>query len=357
MGFTPAPHVPELFLSTRSLAVSRIQAGEGRLNDMSLLAEKSANTDDFDDMLAEETAEILEGLQQSPKRISPKYFYDDRGSELFDEICLLPEYYPTRTERRIMADNQQEIAQLVGPQAAVIEFGAGSNIKARQLLRGLDSPAAYVPVEISGDYLAEQVAELASEFPEVSMKAVVADFTKPFDLPHHEFEPRRNLIFFPGSTIGNFARPDAAELLKVMRYEARDDGALLIGVDLIKSRDIVRAAYNDRQGVTAAFNKNVLHHLNVGIGADFEPDNFRHEAIYDGSENRIEMRLISLCRHSVSCAGEEIDFADGEHIVTEYSHKYSVDGFIELAAAAGWRSQAVWTDPDKLFSVHFFTAA
>ncbi len=324
---------------------------------MSLLAEKHANTGDFDDMLAEEKAEILVGLQATPKRISPKYFYDDRGSELFDEICRLPEYYPTRTERGIMEANLPEIAKLVGPEAAVIEFGAGSNTKARQLLRGLDRPSAYVPVEISGDYLAEQVAELSSEFPYVNMAPVVADFTKPFDLPRHATEPRRNLIFVPGSTIGNFTRPYAAELLEVMRYEARDDGALLIGVDLIKPVDIVRAAYNDRQGVTAAFNKNVLTHLNAGIGADFEPDNFRHEAIYDQQHNRIEMRLISLCRHSVSCAGEAIEFADGEHIVTEYSHKYSIDGFIELAETAGWASEAVWTDEDELFSVHFFSAA
>lgn len=324
---------------------------------MSLLAEKSANSTDFDDMLAEETAEILHGLRASPKRISPKYFYDDRGSELFDEICRLPEYYPTRTEQRIMRENLPEIAELVGSQAAVIEFGAGSNAKARQLLRGLENPSAYVPVEISGDYLAEQVAELSKEFPDVNMKAVVADFTKPFDLPRHKVEPRRNLIFFPGSTIGNFTRHDAADLLRVMRYEARSDGCLLIGVDLIKSADIIRAAYNDKQGVTAEFNKNVLAHLNAGVGANFEPKWFRHEAIYDRDHDRIEMRLISLCRHSVKFAGEAIEFFDGEHIVTEYSHKYSIGGFTELAAQSGWQSQAHWTDDDGLFSVHFLRAA
>jgi dimethylhistidine N-methyltransferase len=324
---------------------------------MSLLAEKSANTTDFDDMLAEETAEILQGLRARPKRISPKYFYDDRGSELFDEICQLPEYYPTRTEQHIMRENLPDIARLVGPKAAVIEFGAGSNIKARQLLRGLDDPSAYVPVEISGDYLAEQVAELSKEFPHVNMEPVVADFTKPFDLPRHREEPRRNLIFFPGSTIGNFTRTDAADLLTVMRYEARDGGALLIGVDLIKRVDVVRAAYNDKQGVTAEFNRNVLAHLNTGLGADFEPKNFRHEAIYDQAQNRIEMRLISLCKHSVQFAGEAIEFSDGEHIVTEYSHKYSIEGFRELAQKAGWHPQACWTDKNRLFSVHFLSAA
>ncbi|MGD2168509.1 MAG: L-histidine N(alpha)-methyltransferase [Gammaproteobacteria bacterium] len=323
---------------------------------MSLLAEKSANSPDFDDMLAEETAEILQGLQASPKRISPKYFYDDRGSALFDEICCLPEYYPTRTEQRIMQQNLPEIAALVGPKAAVIEFGAGSNMKARQLLRGLHQPSAYVPVEISGDYLAEQVAELAKEFPDVNMKAVVADFTKPFDLPRHKVEPRRNLVFFPGSTIGNFTRADASALLEVMRYEARSGGCLLIGVDLIKDVDVIRAAYNDQQGVTAAFNRNVLNHLNAGVGANFDPDKFRHDAIYDLEHNRIEMRLVSLCRQRVSIAGQTIEFADGEHIVTEYSHKYSIDGFTELAEKAGWHPQACWTDEQRLFSVHFLTA-
>jgi len=319
---------------------------------MSLLAEKHANSTSFEHMLEEETAEILAGLQARPKRISPKYFYDARGSELFDEICQLPEYYPTRTEHRIMQENLPEIARLAGPGVSVIEFGAGSNAKARQLLRGLIAPSAWVPVEISGDYLAEQVAELAPEFPGVQMVPVVADFTKPFDLPALDPEPRRNLIFFPGSTIGNFTRTEAAGLLEVMRYEARDDGALLIGVDLIKSENVLRAAYNDRRGVTAAFNKNALRHLNAGIGADFRPENFRHEAIYDSEHERIEMRLISLVRHSVSLAGAAIEFARGEHIVTEYSHKYSVEGFQRLAKAAGWLPHSHWTDENGLFSVH-----
>ena len=323
---------------------------------MSLLAEKSANSGSFEHMLEQETAEILEGLQSVPKRIAPKYFYDERGSELFDAICRTPEYYPTRTEHGIMASHLAEIAALVGPGASVIEFGAGSNAKARQLLHGLEAPAAYVPVEISGDYLAEQVAELAPEFPNVSMRPVVADFTKPFDLPRLRVEPRRNLIFFPGSTIGNFTKRDAASLLEVMRFEARRGGALLIGVDLIKQTCVVQAAYNDARGVTAAFNKNVLRHLNAGIGTDFRLENFRHEAIYDRANERIEMRLISLRAHSVSLAGRDIEFSSGEHIVTEYSHKYSIEGFRRLARAAGWTPTACWTDADSLFSVHFCVA-
>jgi len=323
---------------------------------MSLLAEKTANIANPERMLEEERAEILEGLRASQKRISPKYFYDDVGSELFDEICDLPEYYPTRTERCIMEENLPEIAELVGPQAAVIEFGAGSNTKARQLLARLEDPAAYVPVEISGDYVAEQAAELEREFPALSVKAVVADFTKPFDLPKHAEEPLRNLIFFPGSTIGNFTKQDAKELLETMRLEAKQGGALLIGVDLVKDVGVVRAAYNDRQGVTADFNLNVLRHLNEGIGTNFQLENFRHEAIYDSKFQRIEMRLISVRRHSITMAGQAIQFDEDEHIVTEYSHKYSVEGFTELAQEAGWTHRALWLDSKHLFSVHFLIA-
>jgi len=323
---------------------------------MSLLASKTANVAAPERLFAEERAEILAGLRARPKSIEPKYFYDQRGSELFDEICELPEYYPTRTEARIMADNADEIAACLGPRAAVIEFGAGSNAKARRLLECLEDPVAYVPVEISGDYLAEQAAELMADFPGLSIQPVVADFTKPFDLPAHPVEPERNVVFFPGSTIGNFTRPKAVALLEVMHAEAKAGGALLIGVDLIKSPSTVHRAYNDARGVTAEFNLNVLHHLNDGLGANFRPELFSHEAIYDTDCDRIEMRLVSLAPHAVQIDGELIEFARGEHIVTEYSHKYSVDGFIDLAARAGWRHGTTWTDSDRLFSVHYLTA-
>lgn len=322
---------------------------------MSLVAEKTANTLDPERMLAQEKAEILAGFKARPKRISPKYFYDERGSKLFDKICSLPEYYPTRTEHRIMQQNLAEIADLIGPRAAVIEFGAGSNVKARQLLRRLHVPTAYVPVEISGEYLAEQAEELQQEFPELSIKPVVADFTKPFDLPTHPEEPLRNLIFFPGSTIGNFTRLEARNLLEVMRCEAKPDGALLIGVDLIKDIDVVLPAYNDSQGVTAAFNLNALRHLNNGIGTQFKVDNFKHDAVYDTGNHRVEMRLVSLKQHTVELPGETIFFDKGEHIVTEYSHKYSIESFRALAAEAGWSCEQTWIDEDRLFSVHFLT--
>lgn len=324
---------------------------------MSLLAEKTANLATPNRMIEEETVEILEGMLAPQKRISPKYLYDEHGSELFDAICELPEYYPTRTEARIMDDHLAEIARLVGPRASVIEFGAGSNDKARRLLRSLDRPVAYVPVEISGEYMAGQARELEHEFPALSVKPVIADFTKAFDLPAHVTEPRRNLIFFPGSTIGNFERAEAKALLETMRYEARANGALLIGVDLVKPTETVLAAYNDSRGVTAAFNRNVLAHLNEGIGSDFRPELFRHEAIYDSGNQRIEMRLIARRSHSAVLAGREIRFQVGEHIVTEYSHKYTIDGFRQLAREAGWSSRSVWTDDERLFSVHFLEPA
>jgi len=306
--------------------------------------------------LAEERAEVLEGLLAEQKRISPKYFYDERGSELFDQICALPEYYPTRTELSIMDAHLTEISKLVGPRAAVIEFGAGSNLKVRQLLDALEEPAAYVPVEISGDYLLKQAEDLASDYPNVHIQPVFADFTQPFELPEHPVRPERNLVFFPGSTIGNFTRGEARELLGVMRAEAKDDGALLIGVDLKKDPATVQAAYNDREGVTAEFNLNVLHRLNRELGANFDVDAFRHEAVYDEAEGRIEMRLVSLEDQVVKVAGRMISFRRGEHIITEYSHKYSVEEFHALARRAGFRPERTWTDEHGLFSVHYMTS-
>jgi len=307
--------------------------------------------------LEAERDEILEGLLAEPKRISSKYFYDERGSMLFDRICELPEYYPTRTERAIVAEHLSEIAELVGPRAAVIEFGAGSNAKIRQLLDALEEPVAYVPVEISADYLMKQAKELARDYPKLNIQPVFADFTQPFDLPEHPVMPERNLVFFPGSTIGNSTRAEARELLGVMRAEAKDDGALLIGVDLEKDPAILHAAYNDKAGVTAEFNLNVLRRLNRELGANFDLDAFRHEAVYDEGRGRIEMRLVSEKDQKVRIMGLVLRFRRGEHIVTEYSHKYSIEGFHAIARQAGFEPRRTWTDPRKFFSVHFMTAA
>ncbi len=307
--------------------------------------------------VADDEEEILAGLEAPQKRISPKYFYDERGSELFDEICALPEYYPTRTELKIMDAHLTEIAGLVGPRAAVIEFGAGSNVKVRQLLDALDAPAAYVPVEISADYLVKQAEDLARDYPNVHIQPVFADFTQPFELPRHPIEPERNLVFFPGSTIGNFTRNEAEDLLRVMRAEAKPDGALLIGVDLKKDPAIIRAAYNDARGITAEFNLNVLRRLNRELGADFRLDRFRHEAVYDEAAGRVEMRLVSLEDQIAAVAGHALRFAEGEFIITEYSHKYSLEGFRALARRAGFVPERAWTDERSLFSVHYMRAA
>lgn len=305
--------------------------------------------------VADDRAEILGGLKAEQKTISPKYFYDQRGSELFDAICALPEYYPTRTELKLMQRHLPEVARLAGPKAAVIEFGAGSNLKVRKLLDHLDSPAAYVPVEISADYLVEQAQDLARDYPDVHVQPVFADFTQPFELPEHPVRPERNLVFFPGSTIGNFTRLEALSLLEVMWVEAKPGGALLIGVDLRKDAARLEAAYNDSQGVTAEFNLNVLRRLNRELAADFALDRFEHRAVYDEAQGRIEMRLVSTCEQHVSVAGQAVEFAEGEFIITEYSHKYALDEFRALATKAGFTPLESWVDEEQLFSLHYMS--
>jgi len=287
----------------------------------------------------------------------PKYFYDQRGSELFDQICNLDEYYPTRTELALMHDHVEEVADLVGPRAAVIEYGAGSSTKVRLLLDHLIEPAAYVPVDISAEYLEQQARELAADYPDVHVQPVFADFTRPFDLPKHPVEPKTNLIFFPGSTIGNLTRQQALELLEVMAAVAKPGGAALIGVDLRKDPGVLRAAYNDSEGVTAAFNLNVLERLNRELGANFDLDRFEHVAVYDDEKGRIEMRLISTCPQTVAIADTKLRFTRGEYIITEYSHKYSIEEFHGLARRAGFTPERSWVDDDDLFSVHYLRTA
>ncbi len=308
-----------------------------------------------DPALDEEIENILAGLTAPIKHLSPKYFYDDFGLRLFEEICRLPEYYPTRTERKIMDGHLPEMAPLIGPRVSVIEFGSGSSQKIRQLLDGLAEPAAYVPVDISAPYLSSMASSLAKDYPTLQVVPVLADFTRPFDLPTHAVAPERNLVFFPGSTIGNFERPEARSLLEVMRHEAGPGGALLIGVDLKKDPRIVRAAYNDSAGVTARFNLNVLRRLNSELGANFDLSGFQHKAVYDELQGRIEMRLVSRKAQRARFAGHSIDFRAGEHIVTEYSHKYSLDEFAALARSAGLEPIRAWCDADALFSVHYLT--
>ncbi len=308
---------------------------------------------DYEPTLADDRDEILAGLRASPKRISPKYFYDSRGSALFDRICELPEYYPTRTELAIMREHDTAIADAVGPGACVIEFGSGSSVKIRVLLSTLREVAAYVPVEISRSHLMTAAEGLAQDFPSLEIRPVCADFTQPFELPAIDHAVRRRVAWFPGSTIGNFEPDDALALLDVMRGQVGTDGGLLIGVDLDKDTAVLERAYNDAAGVTAEFNLNLLRRLNRELDADFDLDAFRHRAHYDRAQRRIEMRLYSTRAQQVRVAGEQLSFADGEHIVTEYSHKYTLGGFASLAKRAGFEVRQVWTDAERLFSVQY----
>ena len=296
-------------------------------------------------------ADVLQGLTASEKSLSPKYFYDLRGSRLFDRITELPEYYPTRTELAIMESVMPDIAEQVGPEVSVIEFGSGSGLKTRRLLAGLKDPVSYVPVEISCDHLMAAARLIAAEFPHIEILPVCADFTRPFDLPDPERMPLRNLVYFPGSTIGNFSREEALQLLRVMHTEARPGGALLIGVDLRKDPEILRRAYNDDAGVTAEFNLNLLRRINRELDADFNLDDFSHKATWNDSESRIEMRLISGRDQTVTVSGTAITFKSGESILTEYSHKYDEAAFGEMSGEAGFEVQSVWKDPDNLFSI------
>jgi len=297
--------------------------------------------------------EIRQGLKRPQKMLSPKFFYDERGSALFDAICELPEYYPTRTELQIMRDHGQAIAARVGPRASIIELGSGSSMKTRILLENLAQPVAYVPVDISRDHLAAQSQALAEDFPEIEVLPVAADFTRPFRLPEPRREPLRNLVYFPGSTIGNFSHEAAQQLLQVIYQEAGPEGALLIGIDLKKDPAILRRAYNDCAGVTAEFNLNMLRRLNREFDADFRLEAFRHRATWNDAEGRIEMHLVSGCRQRVQVGGETYQFERGEFIVTEHSHKYTPGQFSAMAERAGFRTIDAWTDPNGWFSVQF----
>ena len=296
---------------------------------------------------------IVAGLSQPQKTISPKYFYDEVGSRLFEDITQLPEYYLTRTELSIMESCVEEIATLAGENASLIEFGSGSSMKTRMMLRHLRSPAVYVPVDISEEHLLDSQRSIQADFPDIEVIPVVADFTHPFDLPNPTTLPLRNIVYFPGSTIGNFEKPDAIELLRVMHQEAGAGGALVIGVDLQKDPAVIRAAYNDSAGITARFNINMLRHLNREFGANFDLDSFTHRATYDEDNGRIVMELVSGGKQRMKIGDTQIHFEPGETITTEYSHKYTLGGFAAMAATAGFSIEKVWTDPSQWFGVHY----
>ncbi|HUW36614.1 MAG TPA: L-histidine N(alpha)-methyltransferase [Rhodocyclaceae bacterium] len=293
--------------------------------------------------------EISAGLVQPGARISPKYFYDARGSELFEMITELPEYYPTRTEREIMAAHAADIGRRVGAGGTVIELGAGNCEKARDLC-GLLRPARFVAVDIAAEFLQEAVERLRSAFPGLDARAVAADLTAKIVLPA-DLPRERRLVFYPGSSIGNFDPPQALDLLVRIRQLLDDDGALLIGVDLEKDVAVLEAAYDDAVGVTAAFNLNVLNHVNRLLGSDFDPGQWRHHAFYNAQASRIEMHLEAATEVRVRWPGGERFFAHGERIHTENSYKYRIGSFIELLNRAGFRHAETWTDERRWFAV------
>jgi len=306
----------------------------------------SPQQDNFSDCL-------LNGLRKSSKEIACKYFYDEAGSQLFDAICELPEYYQTRTEMALLTRHAAEIAALMGDGVEIVEFGAGSLRKVRILLDAAQNPRAYTPLDISGDYLRNVVRSLAADYPALTLRPLVGDFTLPLEIPALSGPgSSRRAGFFPGSTIGNF-KPDAAMALLRRMRATLDGGGLLIGVDLVKDPLRLHAAYNDAAGVTALFNKNLLIRANRELGADFDPEGFAHYAPYNAAAHRIEMYLVSLKRQSVSLCGQRFEFAQGEPVHTEDSHKYTIESFREMAARAGFSPRAVWTDQDRLFSVHW----
>lgn len=303
-------------------------------------------------------ADVQAGLSAAQKNLPAKYFYDRRGSELFERICELPEYYPTRTEIGLLRRHGRDIAALIGPEAEIVEFGAGALVKIRLLLDALNRPRGFLPIDISGAHLSDAAAELMRDHPGLTVRVVTGDFTSPdLKLPDRLPGAQCRAGFFPGSTIGNFTPEEA---LGFLRGAARmlgegDTGAsgLLIGVDLVKDPALLHAAYNDAAGVTAAFNRNLLRRINRELGGDFVLERFAHYAFYQPRQQRIEMHLVSLAAQSVRIGGRRYDFAAGESIHTENSYKYTLSGFHKLAEQAGFRPAAIWTDPDSLFSLHW----
>lgn len=297
--------------------------------------------------------DVLEGLGRPQKTLPCKYFYDAEGSRLFDRICELEEYYPTRCERSILERHAADMADLMGPGCMLIEYGSGSSDKTRLLLDQLRGPAAYVPVDISAGHLLRSARRLARRYPLLEVLPVCADFTRPFQLPESRSAGGRRIVFFSGSTIGNFGPPEAIGLLRDIVRLVGSGGGLLIGVDLKKERDILERAYNDAAGVTAAFNLNLLARINRELGGDFRLDRFHHHAHYDADQGRIEMHLISREAQTIHVGPAAFSFAAGESICTEYSYKYSLDDFRDLAAQAGLARERVWTDADRLYSVQY----
>ena len=299
-------------------------------------------------------ADVLRGLGGTPKRVPAKYFYDDAGSLLFERITDLPEYYPTRCEMGILREQAAAIAKLIPQGAALVEFGAGANKKARILLRAAPQLSVYVPVDICGEMIEREAIELRLDFPRLKVLPVTGDITQAFELPAEAKAAPLRVGFFPGSTIGNFEPHEAAAFLRNAAQILGAGAVLFVGVDLIKPAEVLKAAYNDAAGVTAKFNLNLLKRINRELGGTFKLDSFEHHAFYNRERNRIEMHLASLKRQKVKVKGETIDFRAGETIHTENSYKYSVESLAALARGVGWKPLTGWTDANKYFSIQAF---
>lgn len=303
-------------------------------------------------------ADALAGLAARPRAIPCKYLYDERGSALFEGICETGDYYVTRADLALHEAHLDEIEAAIGPDAHIIEFGSGAGIKIRKILGASDHLRAYTPIEISGEALAQSVAALEEQFPGMEIRPLQADYTQ--DIPAEKFRldppARRRVIYFPGSTISNFTHDEAHAFITRMARIAGPGGGALIGVDLIKAPERLERAYDDAEGVTAAFNRNLLARLENDLGAALEADAFEHRAVYDAERERIEMHLVAARDTAIELDGRRFDFAAGDSIHTENSHKYSIEGFRALVEGTGFRPVDVWTDPDGLFSMHYLEA-
>jgi dimethylhistidine N-methyltransferase len=322
---------------------------------MNVHAAALAKAHRFDEPTSAFARDVIDGLLQQPKRLSPKYFYDATGSELFEQITRLPEYYPTRTELSILRNRGQEISATIPEGAALVEFGAGATTKVRLLLNEC-AFGAYVPVDISGDFLKAQADALRTDFPSLDVYPVAADFTTPFALPG-AIAAMPKVGFFPGSTLGNFEPHEACAFLRSAREILGKDAQMVIGIDLEKDERVLYNAYNDAAGVTARFNLNVLDRINHELGGDFDLGAFIHRAIYNRERHRIEMHLISKKAQNVRVQGQAFSFRAGESIHTESSYKYSLERFSALALGSGWMPRATWTDGAGMFSVHVLVAS
>jgi dimethylhistidine N-methyltransferase len=295
--------------------------------------------------------DVIAGLSAPAKELPCKYFYDQRGSSLFERICILDEYYLTRSELAIMHESAAEMGEQIGRGAMLVEYGSGSSVKTRYLLDALSEPVAYVPVDISGELLEQTAAELAADYPRIEILPVCADFTDSFELPTPRRRASHAAVYFPGSTIGNFMPDRAIELLWDVAKLCGAGGGLLIGIDLKKDPAKIEAAYNDALGVTDQFNLNLLRRINRELDGNFRLDQFQHGAVYNAELGRVEIDLVSRCNQRVVIAGRGFDFKSGEAIRTEYSHKYSVEEFAALAAPSGLVLHHQWTDRDRNFAV------